>query len=41
MLAIMVVELGCGIAVILGVVSMYRYRIDEPAVAIRSDALSW
>ena len=33
MLAIMVLELGCGIAAILGVVSTYRYRIDEPGIA--------
>ena len=33
MLAIMVLELGCGIAAILGVVSMYHYRIDESGIA--------
>ena len=33
MLAIMVLELGCGVAAILGVVSMFPYRMDESGIA--------
>src|SRR5258706_3989327 len=33
MFAIMIFELGCGIAAILGVVSMYPYRMEESGIA--------